>query len=301
VSGEAPPSGLLVVRKPSGPTSRRVVDRAVRALRTRHVGHAGTLDPMAEGVLLILWERATLLVPYLHEYPKEYRAVVRFGRRTDTQDRTGLVLAERSTEGITASAIEAALPRFRGRILQTPPSFSALKRNGRRSYEDARRGNPVPPAPRYRHVHRLELVEWNPPVAVLDMSVEGGTYVRTLAHDLGEALGAGASLDDLLRTAVGPFRLEDAESAESLFERERGELLERAIPPAEILPDWPRIVIPGGEAESVLQGSWLDPQARLAPGTRYRLLSERGELLALVEGGERPRYLRVVGERDRAG
>jgi tRNA pseudouridine55 synthase len=256
---------------------------------------------MAEGVLLVLWEKATLLVPFLHEYPKEYRAVVRLGRTTDTQDRTGTVLAERSPSGITTATIEAALPRFRGRILQTPPSFSALKQKGRRAYEEARRGNPTPPEPRHRHVHRLELVEWNPPLAVLDCSVEGGTYIRTLAHDMGQALGVGGSLDELLRTAVGPFRFEDAEDAQSLFARDRGAILERAVPPADILPDWPRMVVPGEEGERVLQGSWLDPHRRLTPGTRYRLVDEQGGLLALVEGGEKPRYLRVVGDRKRSG
>jgi len=297
MTGGALPPGLLVVRKPGGPTSRRVVDQAVRALGIRRVGHAGTLDPMAEGVLLVLWGKATLLVPYLHEYPKEYRAVVRLGRITDTQDRTGSVLAERSAEGITSAMVEDALSRFRGRILQTPPAFSALKRGGRRSYENARRGNPDAPEPRYRLVHRLELVEWNSPLAVLDCSVEGGTYVRTLAHDLGEALGVGGSLEDLLRTAVGPFRIEDAEDADTLFARDREAILERAVPPAGILRDWPRIIVGPEEGERVRQGSWLDPHRRLERGTRYRLLDEEGELLALVEGGETPRYLRVVADR----
>jgi len=252
---------------------------------------------MAEGVLLVAWGRSTLLVPYLHEYPKEYRAVVRFGCTTDTQDRTGTVLAEDDATGITATDIRDLLPRFRGRILQTPPSFSALKRQGRRSYEAARRGDPTPPEPRHRHVYSLDLLEWEPPLAALAMSVEGGTYVRTLAHDLGEALGVGGSLDALVRTAVGPFRLEAAEDPESLFAAERNEILTRAVSPADTLPDWPRVVIPSRERESVLGGSWRDPDARLEPGTRARLVDEEGSLLALVEGGPPLRYLRVIGER----
>jgi tRNA pseudouridine55 synthase len=252
-------------------------------------------------VLLLLWGKATRLVPYLHEYPKAYRGTVRFGLVTDTQDRTGTVVAERSAEGITAAAVRDALPRFRGRILQTPPTFSALKRGGRRSYEAARNGDAVSPEPRHREVHRLELLEWDPPLALLDVCVSSGTYVRTLAHDLGEALGTGGCLDALVRTAVGPFTLEAAQDPETLFALPRDEILARAVPAAGILPDWPLLTVGEGEREAVVQGAWRDPERRVEPGTRARLVDETGELLALVERQDALRYLRVVGERERAG
>lgn len=290
------PPGLLLLAKPSGPTSRWVVDRVVRSLRTRRVGHAGTLDPFASGLLLVVWGRATGLVPYLHEYEKSYRAVVRFGRVTDTQDRTGTVLEENPVSGIDRETLEGGLGPFRGRIHQVPPMYSAVKRDGERLYEFARRGEEVERAPRERRVSRLELLEWSTPVAVLEVTCSTGTYIRTLAHDLGRALGSGASLDALARTAIGPFRLADAIDPDRLEDLSREELLERAVAPADVLPDWPEIRLPEEEARRVVHGAFPDPRRLAAEAGRYRLLDAAGNLLALAEGGASPRLLRVFAE-----
>jgi tRNA pseudouridine55 synthase len=280
------------VHKPSGPSSRTIVDRLIRPLGTRRVGHAGTLDPLAEGLLLVVWGRATALVPYLQAYPKSYLAGIRFGRITDTQDRTGVVLEERSTSALTADSVREALAGFRGRIRQRPPAFSAVKVGGERLYRRARAGVTAGAEVREREVHRFDLTTWGPPVGWFEIVCSSGTYVRTLAHDLGQALGPGASLDTLTRTAIGPFRLADAvppDAGPAL-------LAERAIPPAGALPDWPSLMVGEDEVGAVAHGSWRDPAGSLAHGTSYRILDPAGNLLALATGGSPIRILRVFAE-----
>ncbi len=285
--------GALAVAKQCGGTSRRVVDRVGRILGLRRVGHAGTLDPFAEGVLIVLWGRATGLVNGLHEYPKTYEADVRFGRTTDTQDRTGEVLAEVDAAGLTRERIEAALPEFRGRITQIPPAYSAVKVDGRRAHDLARRGVPVNPAPRERTIHHLELTAWEPPVATLRVICETGTYVRTLGHDLGRALGVGASLDRLVRIAVGPWGLEHAVAEDRLETLDRNGLLAFARPPAETLPEHPAVTLEAADARAVTHGSWTDPQGRVTGERTHRLLAPGGRLLALARREERFRLERV--------
>ncbi len=289
-----PPPGLLAVDKPAGPTSRDVVDLVCRALGTRRVGHAGTLDPFARGVVLVAWGKATGLVPYLQEYPKSYLARVRFGVETDTQDRTGAVLAERDPGPLTEASVAAALEPFRGVILQVPPMYSALKQDGERLYRRARRGETVAREPRERRVDRLDLVAWDPPRAELQVVCSAGTYVRTLAHDLGRSLGPGAHLEALTRTAVGPYRLEDALPAARIPELGREVILARSVDPARALPDWPRVVLPPEEAREVRHGSWRDPRGVAAAPTPLRILDEEGRLLAVARGGRPPRLLRVL-------
>ena len=286
-------AGLLPVTKPSGPTSREIVDQVVRGLGIRRVGHAGTLDPFAEGLLIIVWGRATSLVPYLHDYPKTYLARVRFGRTTDTQDRTGTVLEENETSGLSREAVENELPRFRGDIEQIPPMHSALKHRGSRLYDLAHRGEEVPRKPRVRSVHRYEVLSWEPPWGEFEVVCSSGTYVRTLAHDLGQAVEVGASLDRLVRTEIGPFHLAHAVPAGELSELDRDGLLERAWEPAAALPDWPVITLPHDEAIAMSHGSWMDPLGRTGGEGRYRAMDEDGRLLALVEGGETVKLLRV--------
>lgn len=291
-----PSAGLLAVNKPPGPTSRKVVDGVMRRLPTRKVGHAGTLDPFAEGLLLVLWGRATSLVPLLQTHRKEYRATVRFGRETDTQDHTGAVVAEAPVTGLDARHIEAALPAFRGSIRQAPPAFSAVKVGGERMYKKARRGETAPAAPRRREVFRFELEHWRPPVAVFTVVCSTGTYVRTLAHDLGRALGVGGSLDALCRTKVGRFGLEQAVAFDRLPEMGEAELAERVIRPAEAVRELPSVVLNETEIGQIAVGAWRDEDRRTVEPATYRLLDARGELLALVQGGAQPRLLRVFYE-----
>jgi tRNA pseudouridine55 synthase len=289
-------SGVLPVDKPVGPSSRKVVDQVIRVLGTRRVGHAGALDPFAHGLLLIVWGKATGLVPYLQDYPKSYRARVRFGRVTDTQDRTGTVLEERDTSGLTKEAVTTLLPRFRGRVAQVPPMYSALKHEGKRLYAIARDGAQVERAPREQMIERFELLDWDPPFAQFEVICSRGTYIRTLAHDLGEAVGVGAHVDDLVRTGIGPYGLDEAFPAASIPDMDESGVRRYSRDPVEALPDWPAITVPAEEARSVAHGSWQDPARRAVAARSYRLVDEEGKLLALARGGEEAKLLRVFAE-----
>lgn len=209
------PDGILNLDKPRGLTSHDVVAR-VRALTgVRRVGHAGTLDPLATGVLLLCIGRATRVSEYLMAGQKTYRARVRLGVTTDTYDIEGQIVAEASVEASRVQ-VETALTRFRGVIEQVPPMYSALKRQGTPLHRLARQGVEVKRAPRSVEFFRLELTGWEPPECTLEMVCSPGTYVRTLAHDLGQTLGCGACVARLTRLASGDFSLEDAITLEEL-------------------------------------------------------------------------------------
>lgn len=201
--------GILVLDKPSGPTSHDMVDRVRRASGLRRVGHAGTLDPLATGVLVILYGRGTRVSPYLAASDKEYRARVRLGVVTDTDDADGRVTAERSVPELSSDSIKSALGQFRGTIPQVPPDYSAIQRGGVRAYELARRGETIHQHARPVTIHRLDLVRWSRPDLILEVACSAGTYVRALARDLGEALGTGAHVASLRRLASGRFRVSD--------------------------------------------------------------------------------------------
>jgi tRNA pseudouridine55 synthase len=189
--------GVLIVDKPRGITSHDVIDHLRRASGLKDVGHAGTLDPLAEGVLLCLLGRATRLTPYLQELPKAYRGVIQFGVRTDTQDADGEVFYQKPAPHLTLEQVRAAAEPFKGRILQTPPMFSALRVQGKKLHELAREGKEVPREPRPVNIYKLEILSLEPgdyPTAVFEVECSKGTYVRTLASDIGDALGVGAHL-----------------------------------------------------------------------------------------------------------
>ncbi len=209
------PDGILNLDKPRGPTSHDVVAR-VRALTgIRRVGHAGTLDPLATGVLLVCVGRATRVAEYLMAGQKVYRAHVRLGITTDTYDAEGQVVAEAPVE-VNRAQVEASLAQFRGQIAQLPPMYSAVKHKGTPLYRLARRGAEVHREPRQVEIFRLELTAWEPPECTLEMTCSPGTYVRALAHDLGQALGCGAHVSGLIRLASGDFCLEDTVTLDEL-------------------------------------------------------------------------------------
>ena len=213
-------SGLLVVDKPRGMTSHDVVDR-VRALAAqREAGHAGTLDPLATGVLVVALGKALKLLEFMEGHDKGYDVTVRLGQRTETDDAEGRVIAERPATS-TREQVESAAARFLGEIDQVPPSYSAVKQGGERLYAKARRGEAVEAKPRRVRVDAFVLVGFEPPVARFTVRCGKGTYVRSLARDLGEALGCGGHVTELRRTASGPFQLSDAAALE---------------PPLELLP-----------------------------------------------------------------
>lgn len=284
--------GILLVDKDSGITSRLVVDCVIRQLGFSRVGHAGTLDPFAQGLLLVLWDRATPLVPYLQDYPKTYVASIRFGRVTDSQDRTGRVLEETDASHLDPALIERAMRRSEGWVEQVPPTLSAVKWEGQPAHRRTRRGERLDLAPRRRYVHRFELLEWTPPLARARIVCASGTYVRTLAHDLGEAVGTGASLETLERHGIGPFRLEDAIGIHTIDTLSRDALLARALEPADALPDWPAIVLEEDEVQEIVWGLVGPLSGRCLDERRYRVLDKKGSLIALVQGGRSPHIIR---------
>ncbi len=220
--------GVLVIDKPAGITSHDVVDRLRRVLGTKRIGHAGTLDPMATGVLALCIDSATRVMETLSASTKEYVAGVRFGLTTDTLDTTGLTTGEADASGLTAEQVEARLPAFRGLVLQVPPMVSARHHQGRRLYDLAREGVEVEREARPITISRLELTSFEPgpvPEAVLEIECSAGTYIRTLASDLGAAVGVGAAMSALRRTRSGSFTLADALPLEAV---ERTEALANA-------------------------------------------------------------------------
>jgi len=209
----------VLVAKPAGPTSHDVVDIVRRALGEQRVGHLGTLDPFAKGLLVLVVGRATRLAAFAAEWPKAYDGVIRLGVTTDTDDLTGAVVATAPWTGITPAQLAAVIESFRGRYEQRPPAYSAVKIAGERAYARARRGEAVEPAARDVDIRELEIVEAAVPDLEFRATVSGGTYLRSLARDIGAKLGCGAHLVALRRTAVGPLRLEDAVAPEAVTPR----------------------------------------------------------------------------------
>jgi len=280
VTGE--PAGVLVVDKPAGPTSHDVVDRVRQVLRVKRVGHTGTLDPFATGVLPVCVGKATRLARFLAESEKEYLATVRLGFATSTDDLHGEPLGSPQPVAMDRARVEAACCGLRGPILQLPPSFSAKRVRGERSYELARRGlevdrNVVPVT-----VHALEVTEVEPTLVRMRVRCSAGTYVRAIARDLGEALGVGGHLIALRRTWSGGFGLEAALAWDDL-EGAR----ERLRPLSAVLTDLPAVVVGPEGVEALSHGRDLNRRLVIAgfPGVgpdRVRVVDEAGALLALA-------------------
>lgn len=210
--------GILNINKPRGRTSFSIVAAVRRLSGERRVGHAGTLDPEATGVLPVCLGKATRITEFLVDTTKTYRAEIEFGVDTDTYDVTGTVVQRGDASGIGREQVETALSAFRGRILQTPPMYSAVKHHGRPLYEMARAGKTVERRRRSVEILSLELTAWQPPVVAVEVVCGKGTYIRSLAHDLGQSLGCGAALRDLVRLRCGLFDIENAVSLPELEE-----------------------------------------------------------------------------------
>lgn len=253
---------MLSLNKPAGMSSYDVIRALKRAVSNlpRRVGHAGTLDPFATGVLLVLLGDATKLSGMLMAGPKEYRAQIRLGLRTDTDDITGKVLEEKPVPQLEKDAIAGILARFTGVIEQTPPAYSALKQNGERLYHKARRGEQVVVRPRRVTVSSLELVDWHRPVLTVRTEVSGGTYVRALGRDIGQALGTGAVVCSLVRTRCGWFRVEDSIDVEGLSAASVAAAL---VGPEDALPGMARLTVSPVEALSLARGRTI---ATVEPG-----------------------------------
>lgn len=251
-------SGILVVDKAPGMTSFDVVALARLRLGASRVGHAGTLDPDASGVLPLLIGEATKLMPYLGEQDKEYLTTIRLGTVTDTLDLSGRVLATAAVPELDAEALGRATQAFVGRIHQVPPMFSALHHEGRRLYELAREGREVPRAPREVVVWSIAVEAVELPAITLRIVCGKGTYVRALAADLGQALGCGAALERLVRTRVGPFALADAVSTQDVETSAPPTLWARLRPPDSALAGWPAIRLDARRLAAFLHGQVVE-------------------------------------------
>jgi tRNA pseudouridine55 synthase len=278
--------GVLVVDKPQGLTSHDVVAVARRSLHERRIGHTGTLDPLATGVLPLACGRATRLVRFLVSSDKDYEATVRFGMATDTYDITG---SETSRSGRVPERadVEAALISLRGEYLQMPPAYSAKKVAGERAYVRARRDEAVTLAPAPVRVTRAELVELTGHSARIDITCSAGFYVRTFAHSLGELVATGACLEALRRTRSGEFSVDQAVELEHLRQSSRA-VTERWISLERLLPSMPSVRLNSEGRKRVTHGQMLGAThvleartTRTAPGSWFRLFDEEGQLVAL--------------------
>lgn len=307
--GGATEGGFLLLDKPPGVSSFQALAPVKRHYRGVKVGHAGTLDPAASGLLLVGIGHGTRLLEYLEGMPKAYAFTVRFGLASDSYDMEGRVTGE-PARGLAREAVEAALPAFRGRIRQAPPAYSAVKVEGRRAYDLARAGEAVALPPREVEVHSLILIDHDPAegVSSLRMECSKGTYVRSLAHDLGDALGCGAVADHIRRLAIGPFRVEDATwpasagtagsppaagrdgtAAPATGPGSTGVAgfllpLETAVAhlPAAVIPAWRIAALRDGRSTAPGAFTLLPEAAETPPGRDLRVLDPEGRLLAIA-------------------
>lgn len=271
------PSGIIIIDKPAGWTSMDVCAKLRGILGERRIGHAGTLDPMATGVLPVFVGSATRAVEFAEKGDKEYLAGLRLGLVTNTQDITGEILEERPVS-VTRPELTALLERFTGDILQIPPMYSAIKRNGKKLYELARKGVEVERAPRPVTIHELELLGW--PDAGEDFSLRvrcsKGTYIRTLCHDIGQALGCGGCMSSLRRTMAAGFTLDQAVTLEQVQERGAAALM----PADSLFARYPAYTLPLPRLERLCRNGNPVPVRDLGDGT-YRVYGENGQFLCV--------------------
>ncbi len=274
--------GFLVIDKPAGLTSHDVVQRVRRIAKQRRVGHLGTLDPLATGVLPIALGEATKLSQLLTHGAKSYRGKLQLGVETTTYDREGEVVARSDGPWPTRSVLEKSLAEFQGEIDQVPPPYSAVKQDGQAAYRRARRGEEVRLEPRRVTIARIELMSYEPPFVSLEVDCSAGTYLRSMAHDLGAALGTGAHLFELCRTRSGPFTLDHALTLEAL--EALGPDAESRVTPMLAATGLPTFEIDARVSRRVRNGVQLGRQElKGAPSEGVLQLAHAGKLVALVE------------------
>lgn len=249
-------SGFLNINKPLHMTSHDVVAKIRRGLKIKKVGHAGTLDPLASGVLIVCVGGATRLSDYVMHATKRYRAQIHLGATTDTYDAEGAVLSERDATHVRQEEVQALLSQFTGNIEQVPPMYSAIKQGGRKLYDLARAGEVVEREARSVKIDSLTITDWSPPEFTLDIVCSAGTYIRSLAFDLGEALDVGAYLSGLTRVASGTFQLSNSVELETVLSSANWQ--QYLIPPEAALSEWPRVQLSTDETDHIIHGRSIE-------------------------------------------
>jgi tRNA pseudouridine55 synthase len=277
------PTGILILNKPTGLTSRAIVDQVVSLVPRSKVGHAGTLDPLACGILIVCIGAATRLVENVQELSKSYRTVIRLGAHSDTLDADGRIAIEPSPRVPLLPEIERAAASLSGEVVQQPPAHSALKIKGQRAYDLARAGRTLVLAPRRVRIDRIAVLDYKWPRLELTIDCGGGTYIRSIARDLGEALGCGGFVESLVRTRIGPFGLEQAIDPKALSVES---LVHHLRPALDAVAGLPRLTLDGGQVEAVAQGRRLstrDVWAVPGSGGSVAIVDAAGTLVALGE------------------
>ncbi len=282
--------GLLPVNKPKGITSTGVINEIKRHFGVKKIGHTGTLDPFASGLLLLLLGKATRLAEYYQRMPKNYRAIGLLGVETDTYDITGKIVARRELETFPPlEEVKGVVKSFEGEIEQVPPPFSAKKIKGKRAYELARRGKEVKLKPVKVKIYKIDLLEYNPPRFTIEATVSGGTYIRSLVKDIGDKLGTGASTEELLRTSIGNLSLERAIPLEELLKTPPERLKELLLSPDAGL-DFPTVEVSKDELTRLRNGQPIDLRGDFEENQLIRVYSD-GKFAAIgrvVKGKLKP-------------
>ncbi len=275
-------NGILNINKPAGWTSHDVVAWVRRVLRIKRVGHAGTLDPLATGILLVCVGQATRVAEYLMASSKTYRAAARLGITTDTYDTDGELIATQPVPELTADDLRVALTHFTGDILQTPPAYSAIKQDGVPLHRRARRGETVQPAPRPVRIQSIEVLAWQPPDVALEVVCDPGTYIRSLVHDLGQTLGCGATMTALQRTRSGRFHIADALDLDTLAQAAAHGAIERHLHPLSAALDHLTPVEVTAEVEKLLRFGQPIPCSEPPATVTGYAINPAGEVAAIL-------------------
>mgnify|MGYP000165491313 FL=1 len=290
-------NGILNVYKEQGYTSHDVVAKLRGILKQKKIGHTGTLDPAAEGVLPVCLGKATKLCDLLTDKNKTYEAVLLLGKTTDTQDITGEVLEEKSTEALTEEKVREAIEGFIGDYEQIPPMYSALKVNGKKLYELAREGKVIERKARPVKILDIQILEIDLPKVRMEVSCSKGTYIRTLCHDIGEKLGCGGCMESLIRTRVSTFRIEDAKTLDEIETlKQEGKLAELLVPIDAMFPFYPKITVKDDWKAFAKNGNPLDlKMLKEACGqdeeTQVRLYDESGKFIAIYQWKEKKYHI----------
>ena len=280
--------GILNINKPQGKTSFSIVAMVRRLSGERRVGHAGTLDPAATGVLPVCLGQGTRIIEFLVDATKAYRAQIELGVTTDTYDASGNITHQEDPSGITRKQLESAFSSFRGLIQQTPPMYSAVRHQGKRLYELARAGIRVERRSRLTRIYHLELIDWQLPIVTVEVVCGKGTYIRSLAHDLGQTLGCGASLKSLVRLRCGLFDIKDAVSLPQLEDAFRCGYWQRFVYPIDIvLLHWTAIVVSDATGQAIRNGRPVDylelrPSALSSSEEHCRAYTSDGHFLGVL-------------------